>query len=336
MKLDDIIIQEAEEQCESLALSLRAVAATQRVDLDYDDLCAVLGLSFTAAATVVEPSPGWWTTYGRDAFLESAAKLFGFQVRDLHPPDVAVDMLSAEEFAQHWELSYRPLIEGALENRQPVLAWQGWPDYRWPFWGVITGKMQDDFVGTTLWANGQRLTLTQPALQCYVVEQGEPFAPPAMMVLRAAVTHANEYMNRAPFSSQIPGQLEPKIVTGPAAFDAWEAWLQSGDLGAEAWNDHRQNAEFIAIGRLSAARFLRRMRAIVEADIADMIDEAVSCCESLVSVLERSRDEAQAQSFFHNKNGREQLLADIMVAESADRRLARCVEELASQVDPLS
>src|SRR5690606_11352344 len=107
---------------------------------DYDDLCAALGVSFAAVSVGSESSPGWWTTYGRDAFLAPAARLFGLHVRDLHPPEVALEMTGAEEFGQHWELSYKPHIQQALRNGQPVLAWQGWPDVRWPFWGVVTAE----------------------------------------------------------------------------------------------------------------------------------------------------------------------------------------------------
>src|SRR5688572_28534255 len=100
MKLEPIAVREAEGEVESLVLGLRAVGEARAVELDYDDLCAAMGLSFAAVATVTEASPGWWMTYGRDMYLESAAKIFGFELRDLSPPDVAVDMLSAEEFAQ--------------------------------------------------------------------------------------------------------------------------------------------------------------------------------------------------------------------------------------------
>lgn len=336
MKLEPIVIQEAEGQCESLALGLRAIAAARAVELDYDDLCAAMGLSFAAVTTVMEASPGWWMTYGRDMFLESSAKIFGFELRDLHPPDVAVDMLSAEEFAQHWELSYRPLIQRALENGQPVLAWQGWPEYRWPFWGVITGQAGDEFIGTTLWGGGERLALSQPALQCYVVERCDPFEPPASILLKTAITHADGYMNRAPYAPERIGTDPPKIVTGPAAFDPWAAWLQSDDVSEasapQAWNDHRQHAEFIAAGRLSAGRFLRRMQAAVDPELQPTVEEAIAACESVVGLLQESRDEDQARSLFRTYTGREQLLAKVNAAEAADRRLARCVEELASGI----
>ena len=46
--LDRILIREGEGEYESLALALRAVASAVGIELDYDDLCAALGVSFTA------------------------------------------------------------------------------------------------------------------------------------------------------------------------------------------------------------------------------------------------------------------------------------------------
>src|SRR5207245_829727 len=152
-------------------LALRAVAASAGAAFNYDDLCAALGISFTTVSTSAEPSPAHWLTYGRDLFIEPVGRMFGFALRDLHPPDIGVDMLAAEEFPQHFELSYKPLIRRALENRQPVLAWRGWEGDFARDWGVITGTKGDDFIGAV--PNAQ-LTHTAPAMQCYVVERFEP------------------------------------------------------------------------------------------------------------------------------------------------------------------
>jgi hypothetical protein len=333
MKLDNILIREGPQEYESLALSLRAVASAAGTDLDYDDVCAALGASFTAVSTVAEASPGWWMTFGRDVFIEPAARLFGLHLRDLHPPDVAVDMLSAEEFGQHWELSYKPLVRRALENGQPVLAWHGWPDYRWPFWGVVTAQAGQDFEGTTLWAGGERQLLAQPALQCHVVERCEPFLPPRDRLLAMAMEHADACMNRAPYAAVACHVSCTAIVTGPAAFDAWEHWLEArarADRPDEgAWNDHRQHAEFLASARQSAALFLRRIQQVVPTDRRDVLLAAAEACDDTVRLLSESRDENAAQSRFSSRQGIQQLLASVHAAEAADRRLAMRVEELA-------
>ena len=330
--LDEILIREGEGQYESLTLALQAVAAAERVELDYDDLCAALGVSFAAVSTDAVASPGWWLTYGRDAFLEPAARLFCIELRDLHPPDVGVDMLAADEFSQHFEASYEPLILRALENGQPVLALQGWPDFRSSFWGVITGQTNAGFEGTTLWSGGERQRLVAPAVQCYVVERCEPVVPRRSDLFAMAMRHADTFLNRAPFAAPSPA-VAPSIVTGPAAFDAWEEWLESGEFGDPdtdaSWNEHRQHAEFIAASRDSAARFLRRIREVASKDLGETVDQAIACCESVVDRLADSRDESKVRSLFATSRGREKLLQAIHAAEADDRRLGMHVEQLA-------
>ncbi|UCD28211.1 MAG: hypothetical protein JSV03_14135 [Planctomycetota bacterium] len=334
MKLDAITIREGQDEYESLALAIRAVAAVADVELDYDDLCAALGASFTTVSTPVEPSPGWWLTYGRDVFLLPAAKLFGLELRPLHAPAVGIDMLVADEFVQHFEQSYKPLIRAALDNKQPVIAWQGWPDFCWPFWGVITAVTGNEFEGTTMWAEGKRQQLGQPALQCYVVERCQPMEPPRDKLFATAMKHADAYMNHAPYATAVLGANSPNIVTGPAALDAWEDWLSGEDFGDptedESWNEHRQHAEFIATGRLSAARFLNRHREIMSKDRLLIINEAIACCESLVNRLTDSRDEKRVKSLFATDKGRQKLLQTIHAAEADDRRLAMQIELLSS------
>ncbi len=322
-----ITIQESPGETESLAVCLRSIAAAAGVPLDYDDLCAALGVSFAAVSSVSDSSPSWWMTFGRDAFLTPAARLFGLSLRDLQPPDVGVEMAGADEFSQHFELSYKPLIRAALRNGQPVLAWQGWGDEGWPLWGVITAEQGDTFEGVTLWSGGRSLTLTRPALQCYVVEEADPFAPNRTALLTTALTHADAYMNRAPFQPTLPEAGAAPIVTGPAAFDAWEAWVSSG--AAEfAWNEHRQHAEFVAGARESAARFLGGMRPIIPEAARDTLEQAIACCESIAQRLAASRDPQTAPALLAGTQARERMREVLTAAEADDRRLAMHIEEL--------
>lgn len=333
MKTIPIIVREQAGQCESLALALQAIAASAKVDLDYDDLCAALGVSVAAVSVRSEPAPGWWMTYGRDAFLEPAARLFGIELRDLHPPDVAADMVEAEEFPQHFDASYRPLIARAVENGQPVLVWQGWPDVRALFWGVVTGLDGDDLVGTTLWSGGQPQPLTGPALQACVVERLEPVQPRRDALFAMAAHHADAYMNRALYAPPPGAMVPPNLVTGPAAFDAWETWLGSGDFkdpaAAESWREHRQHAEFVAEARRSAARFLRNWGDAAPETQKSLILEAADCCEALARRLAPSCDEETVRESFVTPAGRDKLLAAVHAAEADDRRLAMRIEQLA-------
>jgi len=333
MNLNQIVIRDAEQEYESLALSLRAIAAAADVELDYDDLCAALGVSFAAVSTGIEPSPGWWMTYGRDLFLQPAARLFGFELRPIQPFQVGLGMVQAGEFAQHFEQSHKPLILRALENNQPVIAWQGWPDFRWPFWGVITGFENNQFTGTTIWTNGQIQYLTEPALQCYVVERCDPYLPPRDQLFAMSIGHAHAYMNQAPYDPMIFDTTPPTIVTGPQAFDAWENWFEKTDFkapaNAQCWNDHRQHAEFLGAARSSAARFLNRCRDVADPEQLEWIGSAIDCCESMVNRLAESRDEVMVQSLFSTYQSRQKLLETIHAAEADDRRLAMQIEQLA-------
>jgi len=332
MKLDKIIIQESPEQYESLALALQAVAKADGAQLHYDDICAALGTSFTAVSTTFDPVPGWWMTYGRDIFVVPAAKLFGIELRPLHHQRVGINMLAADEFHQHFEKSYKPLIRQALKNNQPVLTWQGWPEFRWPFWGVITKQSNDTLEGTTMWSNGINQQLIEPAMQCYVVEFCDPIEPPRDKLFATAIRHVDSCMNRAPFVPAILDPEVPAIVTGPTAFNAWEDWLESEHFGNpdqdQSWNEHRQNAEFIAAARMSAARFLNRQKDIAGHDQLEIIDQAVACCESIAERLTEARDEQKVRTLFATEQGRQTLLQAVHAAEADDRRLAMQVEQL--------
>ena len=331
MDPEAIRIEAGPGEHESLVVALRALAAAAGVALDYDALGAALGVSFASVSTPALETPGWWMTFGRDAFLEPAARQFGIRLRDLHPPEVGMEMTGADGFDQHFALSHRPLIQRALEHGQPVLAWQGWPDDRCFLWGVITGMEGDELVGTTLWSDGRRLPLTAPAAQCYVVERCDPVLPGRADLLGTALRHGEAYVNRAPYapSAGVP-VTAPTLVTGPAAFDAWEGWLEACDDGSapEAWNEHRQHAEFAAAARQSAGRFLREYRSAAEPDRADAIDQAIACCDAFADRLADSRDPARVESMFASRSGRQTLLEAVHAAEADDRRLGIQLERL--------
>ncbi|MHC4441881.1 MAG: hypothetical protein ACYTF1_03530 [Planctomycetota bacterium] len=334
MNLNNIIIREATNEYESLALALQALAAAKKIKFDYHDLAAALGLSFTAISTSAEKNPGWWTTYARDAFLVPAGQLFGIELRPIHHPSVGIDMLAADEFAIHFQQSYIPLIQQALLNNQPVIAWQGWPDFHWPFWGIITAQTENQLLGTTLWADGKLLPLTKPALQCYMVERCQPEIPAPGHLFKKAVHHADQYMNHAPYAHNLPNAPSPDIVTGPAAFDAWEKWLDDDNFGNpqedQSWNEHRQHAEFISASRASAARFLDRNRSGPINNQNQIVGEAISSCRSLVNRLADSCDPETVKKLFATRQGRQTLLQSIHAAEADDRKLALNIERLAS------
>ena len=222
MDLDQIIIRPQAGRHESLAPVLQAVAEAAGGTIDYDCLCAAMGVSFSATFVPAEPRPSRWMSYGRDAFVEPAARLFGIELRNMHPPDVGMEMVAAAEFAQHFEASYKPLVQRALEHGQPVIAWQGWPDDAAVSWGIITGMAHDQFTGVV--SCGTSCPLVAPALQCYVVEQCRPQSPAREALVAMAARHARAYLSDSPLLSPAS---HLHLSTGPAALEAWARFLQS-------------------------------------------------------------------------------------------------------------
>lgn len=246
--------------CLSLPHALCAVAHARGYEIDLDDLCAAMGLSFTVTAIPEEPDSSKWTLYARDAFLVPAARLFGMTIRDIHPPEAAIGVAKSVEFSQHFDASYRPIILRALEHNQPVLAWQGWPaspiahvrdpegadfDSRTPsssagkrpeaiccghtdmLWGVITNPCEDGvgFRGTIHASpdDAAELTLHRPPVQLYVIESIVQTKPDAEEVLAMARDHAKQVLDNA-LSDRFG------VTTGPRAYDDWIERLRARDV----------------------------------------------------------------------------------------------------------
>jgi hypothetical protein len=212
--------------CFSLPLALRAVVQKAGGHVDFDDLCAAMGLPFLFTAAPEESDLSRWLMYGRDAFLVPAGRLFGLTIRDMHPPAAARGLDRAEEFRQHFDASYRPLIQRALEHGQAVLAWRGWPA---PFdlhWGLITSACEDGvgFHGRVYASHetDYELVLESPAVQCYVVESITPIAPKRDVVFKMALRHAHTIC-RTDLSDRL------NVLTGERAFEEWHRLAQSDD-----------------------------------------------------------------------------------------------------------
>ncbi len=133
------------ERSFTLTDSLCAVARRRGRELPRDELHATLGLSFLIGVPTDETIPPHvWPMLARDAFIVEGARIFGFGIRDVHPPEAAVGLDHVSAFRQHFEASYEPLIARALENNQAVLAWQGWPGEDAYQWGVIGSAAKGD------------------------------------------------------------------------------------------------------------------------------------------------------------------------------------------------
>ncbi len=243
--------------CLSLPYALCAVARDAGLEVDLYDLCAAMGLSFMPTSVRGEPSADKWRMYARDAFLIPAGRLFGMTIREIHPPEAAQGIAELPEFEQHFDASYRPLIERALEHDQPVLAWQGWPGEWALHWGGITetcaagigfagwlpgstGVELDTSVpcssettprrDTNTSAAGSRstearrpdVTLERPPVQVYVVESIASCQPDPQELRDMAIAHA-----RIVLGNGLADRFG--VTTGPGAYEAWIDRLRAID-----------------------------------------------------------------------------------------------------------
>lgn len=203
---------------QSLPYAVSAMVKDSGGSINDDELLAAMGLSFLVAAVPDEPDLGKWMLYARDAFLIPATRLFGLTIREVHPPEVALGLGRAEGFGQHFDASYRPFILRALENNQPVFAWQGWSGGASLAWGIITEACESGvgFSGRVFMAEGQPrdLVLETPPVQLYVVETIKPVNPSAMELYAIAFAHADSERRKA-----LTDRFS--VVTDYKAFDAW-------------------------------------------------------------------------------------------------------------------
>jgi len=272
----------------SLTHALRHVALCGGRELDVDDLHAALGLSFMTVAVPSLERVSLWPLAARDAFLVEAAQLFGMTVREVHPPEAARGLDGAEEFAQHFDASYRPLIETALAHGQPVLAWAGWTGAAERLWGLVNGPGEGPigFAGTIIGAdgavNGHHVPFSRPPMQLYVVETVSARTAAPDELLRCAIAHAG-----AALGNRLSERFA--VVTGPEAFDAWAARIacpserQAGPC-SEAVEHGRLAGSVIAAHR-SGLRFLQRWTEACGDGRRDLLQALARGCQDLVGAL---------------------------------------------------
>lgn len=335
MRLKTLRIRDVEHRWDSLSLSLHAIVDWAGLDLHYRAYSTALGHSFMTCSTGREDdSLAWWSAFGRDALLVEAAALFGVRVREVHPPEAARGLRESAEFAQHFEASYKPIILTALENGQPVLAWQGWPDSRQLLWGVITEKSWETemgLAGTTIWAQGQAVPLVSSPVQLYVVEEASPRRPGKGEMLRFGLKSALRALGN---------KLGERwgVVTGPPAYDHWAGRLEQGSAcaveGPCAGSDHRQMARFVTYDRESAERFFQHYRDGLGPDFQPLIDGLLACCRRLIDALAPARDADTVEKLICTARGGDELIAGVRAAQQADREMLALVEQLDQRLAP--
>lgn len=154
---------------DSLVLSLDAILRAYGAEVDLPALSAVIYSS---------KKPDWRSIRsledlrGGEAEVRvvEAARQWGLELRDLHPPDAA-PLPTPPEFEQHFNDSYMPFIRAAIDRDEPVLTWMGWPPPDESEWGVITGidAKTGRCVGRTVSCSHRDVMLQGPSVQVYTI-----------------------------------------------------------------------------------------------------------------------------------------------------------------------
>lgn len=299
---------------ESLAVCLRALLAAWRVDRSYEELVARLGLGGVLVAARREPL-GSWGFFGRDTRLLEVAARLGLHLRPLHPPEAAVGLTGSPEFLTHFRDSYVPLIERALEHKQPVLAWCGWPPQRERLWGVITRRQGGMLVGYSLWHNGQTLPLTGAAHQVYVVEGFEapaPADPPDALFDESAAQAVASWDGR--------WARQPGVITGQPVYDAWQDQLRRPSLARDRplYQQHALAARTVVGARRAQATWLRAIGADLDAANTRAAALWASACDRIADGLAAFESPEFTRAAIDKPNGIENVCAAVERARAVE------------------
>ena len=270
---------------------------------------------------------GSWMTEGHDALLGRTAPRFGIRLRELHPPEAAAGLECAPEFAQHFEASYKPLIERALEHDQPVLASGGWPGKASSQWGIITSVCKEGvgLCGTTPGSSSEPVPLAAPPVQAYVVEVIAPRVPPDNELLRLVVRNA---------CVVVQNQTDSRfgVTTGPTVYDVWLERLRHkhvcatcGERGAGC---HQRMASAVTLARESAVEFLSRHHDAVPEPARHTVNALIAECNGVIQALARSCDLTSVRSSLATDEGRAELTKDVVSAQTHEAEIGRTVRIL--------
>ena len=309
---------------------LQAILRWAGADVPYDHLVGALGLSLLTTSTGRhDDCVGDWPAYGRDFALPEAAELYGLRLRAMHPPEAAKGLSDSPEFAKHFADSYRPLVLQAVDNRQPVLAWQGWPDSQRLMWGVITESSDQGvgLAGTTSRSDGRTVPLVRPPVQLYVVEEVSPRQPADEALLDCTLTAGRRALDGT-FTNH------RGVVAGSAAFDQWIARL-SGEPTCPACGHgdaacHHHLARSLAHARESAGRFFENMGDRTGSSRWPLPAQLAAHCRRAVDWLKAAPDEKAVDGHLSNQQGRRVLADSIRALQAAERYLAALLNGLDS------
>jgi hypothetical protein len=312
----------------SLSHAVQAIAQDAGIAHDLDAINALLGVSVMCCAVPGERDMSRWPLYARDAFLIEGARALGLTIRPIHPPEAARGLDRTQEFGQHFDASYRPLIQRALEHGQPVLAWRGWARPHDMHWGIITeacaegagfgGRIfcEDPSVSAkgVAVSGGALSLLERPAIQLYVVESiAEQVGHETW--LPTALKHASAVLN-----NQIAECFG--VITGPTAYDRWqgaidELLLRDTGGGTLISAETASLARSTVTAHESAVRFLGKHRVAAPLEWHSRLATLERECQNVVMTLKPLADAGRVGDWLATLSGRAIVAAKITAAREA-------------------
>jgi len=302
---------------------LSDIARHAGYELDLDDLVCTLGLPWLFCSVSSEPDVARWPMYARDAFLIPSARLFGIDIRAMHPPETARGLDRVAEFEQHFDASYRPLVHRALENGQAVLAWRGWSGGCDLMWGRITGACSEGagfrgLVVVETGSDGRSMTcptlLERPATQLYVVERITLKLPTRAELLKAVIEHASVALG-----SGLADRFG--VVGGPAALEAWRANTLDASDGINRIDSCHDVALCIMAMQQAALRFLRRKGGPEGAAYAPVVSLFAREADNIMAILGGMRSIDRLAGWLSSPMGREIIASKIREIAAATSRM---------------
>jgi hypothetical protein len=245
------------------------------------------------------------------------------RLRELHPPEAAVGLEESPEFAQHFEASYRPLMETALEHGQPLLVRRGWCDPGGHLWGMVTERSPGGlgFVGIAPGRNTEPEPLELPPVQVYVVEELDPRELITVEVFRKAAEAAARVQSNA---------LDPRfgVVTGEDAYQMWLQRLEQPLICPCMEHDGAaclaRLADQVALCRESALGFIQHMRQVIRQTPPEM-GGCVRAFRGMLGALSRARNPEAVRGRLATSAGRSELAADVRTARMLDREAGQAI-----------
>ncbi len=314
-RLKHVHIEKPAEAYDSLVAALRGLFGAYGSELPYETLSAATGCGFMVSFAEQAPRRHQWNVYGRHAFVESAARLFGMALRPLHPPGAAPIPEQPPEYDGHFRDSYLPFVTAALERDEPVLAWMGWPSPLAHLWGVVTqvNPQSGRCVGVTAYDAAQAEAMSRAPVQVYAVQDYTETEPRPDLLLDTALTHAAEILH-----NRLDAALG--VVTGVAALERWRDGIGHHDLAVD-----RRILDQLLCDRIFVLRFFDGITAQVAAPNAKRAKSCVAVIERLVERLGRCRRESFETQSSSDEAGR-RLIGALAEMIDLERELAHSVK----------